>query len=549
MTPVNLSFNIDGKSSEKEIAGIFERKFKKLLSCDSDRGSVEDSGKLSSSVFSKIFFDSASIDRSIDRLAAGFGFDFIHSNHLKYSGKYFRYMLGRLFSIMLDHSYLPMNMLRGHIRPVIKDKKICKSISANYRPVMNSCIILKVFEYALLPTVGERLEISPLQFGFTPGSDCQSAILFAKETILSYTGANSDVHCAAIDLSKAFDRVNFDIMLDKLCSSSLPSSIVRVIDYMLRNTHVNVCYGDYVGNDWKVKSGVRQGGILSPLLFNFYINECIKEVSSLSEGCRLCYQPANIICYADDVLLLAPSGNGLQRILNEFSRIIDGLRLIINTEKSNYIVFTHKRRDGARDICVSGFKMIRVRSIKYLGVVMTDNMSIDCDIDRTLDSFLRQFNGIFSKFSFVNFDILCYMFRTCVTSFYGVGVWIEQKLSARLIHKLSVAYHKAVKKVASLNVWDSNHVACERVGVDTMPHLIAKRLLSFYANVKQSKCKIISSLRYYFLSVSNLRFALQYVFRERYGVNDVSCNDIDALVARVDFVQKNEPRSHYSVSS
>jgi len=547
LNPRHRPVGIDGICSESGIVEIFEQKFKKILFNEFNGRSAISSNFANSSFISRLLFEGRVIDDSIDRLGVDTGFDFIHSSHLKFSGNIFRSFLRRVFSTMINHSYLPDEMLRGHIKPVIKDKKICQSLSSNYRPVMNSSMLMKVFEYSLQPVLVRKLNINPLQFGFTPGSDCHSAILFAKETILSYTGANSNVHGAAVDLSKAFDRVNFDILFDKLCKTGLPCSIVRIIDYMLRNTYVNVCYGDAIGEEWKVRSGVRQGGILSPLLFNFYINECIAEVSLQKVGCRLCFQPANIICYADDVLLLAPSNSGLQKLLDVFSRAVEGLNLVINEDKTNYIVFG--RKCPSDTICLSGTNLNRVVSIRYLGVTLSEDLSIKNDVERVLDSFLKQFNGMYSKFGFVDFDCLCYLFKTYSTTFYGMGLWIEQKVFKRQIQKLSVAYHKAVKRIASLNVWDSNHLACERVGVDTMPHLIAKRLLAFYSSLRFSSCVTISVLRYYFLYLSNLKSCIQTMFRDSYGVINASCNDFDALNARIDFVQKNEPRSCYVPSN
>jgi len=545
LNPTSHPPSIDGFCSESEISEQFKKKFEKVLADDTNRSNAVNSNCFESASMSRIMIDYKVVNDSIDRLKTGLGIDCLHSNHLKFSGKVLRNFSSRMFSAMVNHSYLPDAMLRGHIRPVVKDNKICKNLSNNYRPIMNSSMLLKTFEYALLPVLVKKLKICSLQFGFTPGSDCHSAILFAKETILSYTGSGSNVHCAAIDLSKAFDRVNFDVMLDKLCKTDLPDSVVRVIDYMMRNTYVNVCYGNYIGEKWKVLSGVRQGGILSPLLFNFYVDECIKEVSSLNVGCRLCYQAANIICYADDVLLLAPSGSGLRRLLDVFSHAVNDLRLLINAEKSKYIVFGGKCSSDNMGINSSVLSLKRVNSIKYLGVTLSADLSINSDIERVLDSFLKQFNGMYCKFGFVDFDTLCYLFKTYTTTFYGIGLWIEQRVVRRLIHNLSVAYHKAVKKVASLNVWDSNHDACERVGVDTMPHLIAKRLLSFYTSLRYSRCRMVNVLRYHLLYLSNLRQTIHMLFRDSYGVYDVSFNDYDALTARVDFIQMNEPRSHY----
>ena len=80
---------------------------------------------------------------------------------------------------------------------------------------MTSSMFMKMVEYSLLPTLSQKLKNPPLQFGFTEGSKCDSAVGMVKEQILRYGKAYANVHCAAIDLLKAYDRINCKIMMNK----------------------------------------------------------------------------------------------------------------------------------------------------------------------------------------------------------------------------------------------------------------------------------------------------------------------------------------------
>ena len=73
-----------------------------------------------------------------------------------------------------------------------------------------------------------------------------------------------------IDLSNAFDEITHDVMIDKLFKTSLPKITVRTIGYMLKNTFTDVHFNNGKGEKWKINKRSRQGGILTPLLFNFY---------------------------------------------------------------------------------------------------------------------------------------------------------------------------------------------------------------------------------------------------------------------------------------
>ena len=135
-------------------------------------------------------------------------FDLIHANHLQFSGPQLRALIERFFTICMLHPCVPKLMMQGVIKTVLKGNSICKANSENYRAVMNSSIFLKMLEYCLLPTLSKKLQITPLQFGFKEGSNCDWAIAMVKETIFRYKKASTNVHCAAIDLSKAYDEIN-----------------------------------------------------------------------------------------------------------------------------------------------------------------------------------------------------------------------------------------------------------------------------------------------------------------------------------------------------
>jgi len=269
----------------------------------------------------------------------------------------------------------------------------------------------------------------------------------------------------------------------------------------------------------------------------------------MKEGCRLCYQAANIICYADDILLLAPSAYGLRQLISVLETSLGQLQLKINVSKTNYIVFRcSKGMDIQTNVHSSGLVLERVNNLKYLGVYLSEDFGIQRDIDRVMTSFLRQFNSMYHKFHQVDPKILYYLFRSYTCSFYGVALWYGKTFKSCHLRKLAVAYHKAVKKVASMNIWDSNHVACEKVGVDTFPHLIAKRLISFYSRLVRSKSSMFILLRNYMMSLSSIGRFVSQLMLDNYQVRDILSNDIDALFARISFIQANEPRSHYAYS-
>ena len=115
-----------------------------------------------------------------------------------------------------------------NIKPVLKDGSICRTKYDNYRPVLNSSIFFKLFDYSLGPILKQNLIITPLKFEFITGSSCDMAITFFLINILPHKKNQSNVHCTSIDISKAFDELNITIPIDKLPNTNLPTLINNI---------------------------------------------------------------------------------------------------------------------------------------------------------------------------------------------------------------------------------------------------------------------------------------------------------------------------------
>ena len=352
-----------------------------------------------------------------------------------------------------------------------------------------------------------------------------------------------------IDLTKAFDKINVKILIDKLLQTTLPQAITRIIQFMLNNSYVNVRYNDFIGSEFLIKNGTRQGGILSATLFNFYINECLDEVSNMNIGCKLSNIKANILAYADDLIFLSPTSKGLQNIINMVDKILKKLCLVVNTSKSFYITFKARQSlDHNHIIKLSGATLEKTSEIKYLGVILSENMSLKNEIGKATKAFLKQFNGFYSKYNFLDSEILYFLFRTYTSSFYGSNLWFEQNLTTNGLRNISVTYHKAVKRTAGLKTWDNNHDACNIVNVNIFRHLVAKRMLNHFFNIINSKNSTFRSLRYFFMFDSKIKSCMDNIFSNWYNVQEFMHNDRSALISRINYVERTEPRSNYNVN-
>ena len=332
--------------------------------------------------------------------------------------------------------------------------------------------------------------------------------------------------------------------------SKLPVPIIKILKFMCENVFTHVCFNGFKGSTWKVGNGTRQGGILSPYLFNFYIDEVINKMCNINVGCSLSFESVNILAYADDILLLAPSLKGLQFLIDQFCYFIEGMSLNISTEKdkSEYIVFSNKKFSECYSIILNECVLKNVQASKYLGCIFSADLGVFNDVDKCNMTFLKQFNSLYHKFSFLNRDAQCFLMKSFCLSFYGAELWYDQFLIKRVVNKISVSYHRAMKRIAGLLTWDSNHLGAEITGLPIFKHFLADRMISFLFSIVFNKSNsLVGNLHNYFKYDSFLFRSISNIFNENYNVLDIFNNDLLALKSRIYFIQRTEPRSFYNI--
>ena len=174
----------------------------------------------------------------------------------------------------------------------------------------------------------------------------------------------------------------------------------------------------------------------------------INKVSTCNYGCRLGLFMSNIIAYADDLVVMAPSVTALQNILNICFREATNLSLTFNPNKSFCIKFFKGRKYEKINARVSlGNVLIDfIEKTNYLGFDLNFNLCNANDINRERSKFYKSFNSIFRRFYSVNIEILLFLFKSHCSQFYGSGLWTNYKGSSNVFRQFSVAYHNALKK-------------------------------------------------------------------------------------------------------
>ena len=228
------------------------------------------------------------------------------------------------------------------VKPLFK--KGSKTVPSNYRPISLLSLLSKVFERVVLDQTEEFLSLNKIlydyQSGFRKNHSTDTCLSFLNDKILKGFDDGLVTGMILIDLQKAFDTINHDILLKKLSIIGFSDHTVKWFQSYLSNRKFMVNLENSFSEVSSISCGVPQGSILGPLLFLIYVNDMPMAVK------------CDLFLYADDTCLVFQSKNvkDIEKQLNkDFANICDWfvdnkLSIHFGEDKTKSILFASKRK-------------------------------------------------------------------------------------------------------------------------------------------------------------------------------------------------------------
>ena len=216
---------------------------------------------------------------------------------------------------------VPSEWLKGVIFPIMK--KGDKNDMRNYRGISLLSVVGKVFAVILnnrLTEWGEGVLVEE-QFGFRAGRGCRDPLFVLREVVKNR--GRKTVYACFMDIKKAYPSVWRDGLWWKLWRMGVRGRMWRVLKKWNDRRECGVVWEGVVTDWFGMEVGVVQGCPLSPLLFSFYINDLAKEIKVKGGAVKYGEVRVAVLMYADDMVLLADTKDGLQQSINiayEYSR-------------------------------------------------------------------------------------------------------------------------------------------------------------------------------------------------------------------------------------
>jgi len=177
-------------------------------------------------------------------------------------------------------------------------------------------------------------------FGLSYSHPCLSTRVAGTQMTVKHTRCNTDT----VIRTFLIIIVVMIVILDNNNNTVQCCMTFRWLAYWYCNLQLLVCWQNVVSDPFLMSNGVRQGGILSPFLFRFYIRDLITKLTNTGLGCNIRGAIINVLCYADDMVLLAPSWAALQKLLNVLEAESLCINMSFNTKKTVCVVFNPTSR-------------------------------------------------------------------------------------------------------------------------------------------------------------------------------------------------------------
>jgi hypothetical protein len=249
-----------------------------------------------------------------------------------------------------------------------------------------------------------------------------------------------------LDASKAFDRINHWHLFNKLLFRGLPHVIVRLLVYWYTSQSFVVRWCNRVSSCFKTCNGVRQGGILSPVLFNVFMDDLSQQLGKIHIGCFRGDVCINHLFYADDAVLLAPSPSALQNLLNICEQFALEFEMVYNTKKTVCMVILPKKFTKLRVpyIYLYGKPLRQVAEQKYLGVFISSKQSDTRDLKRQMCAIYARGNMLIQKFRKCSTDVKIQIFKSYCNVYCG-QLW--SKYPDYAYRSVKVAYNNICRSL------------------------------------------------------------------------------------------------------
>ena len=487
----HISKVIDGKNKQPEIAEHFKEMYQEIYNIHDDtaefnRIKILNSNKINNTDLNIVNrITPAIVQKSIENFHNGKNDSFYEwrSDALKHAKELVATPLADLLKSMIIHGHIPPMFLLCSLIPIIKDNKASKMTSSNYRLIAITSLMLKILDHVVLDLFGSELTPSYHQFGFQKGKSTSLCTWTVMETINYFTNRGSPIFLCLLDLTKAFDFVKLSTLFEKL-SKKIPAILIRFLMASYTQQECFVTWDGHHSSTFSISNGVRQGAVLSPALFNFYIDDLYKQLENTGFGCKINRVYFGCFSYADDLALLAPSKEALQSLINKCQEFFKNHGIEISTNqdvkktKTKILIFGLKTKPAP--FLLNGKQLPTVESWQHLGHLLHQDGTLRHDLEEKRRAIIGRIHNLQQEIGNQHPTVYFALLRSYVFHLYGCQLW---DISDDSCNKLWAVWHRTIKLAYDLPHATHRYLLNDLVQLDHIKKVVLKRFTKFYQTI------------------------------------------------------------------
>lgn len=360
-------------------------------------------------------------------------------------------ILTSMFNTIYTTGQIPSDWLKSTF--VTLPKKSNASQCDDYRMISLMSHVLKIFLRIIHTRIYRKCDnqVDKTQFGFRNGFGTREALFSLNVLTQRCRDMNVNVFACFIDYRKAFDCVKHHKMIEILKETGVDQQEIKIISnlywHQVAEVRVETATSDVV----LIKRGVRQGCILSPLLFNIYSEAIFREaLDTVNGGITVNGIKINNIRYADDTVIMADNMADLQSVVDCIVQHSEQSGLHINIDKTKMLVFSKGNVNA--NLLIKGNTVQQVSSFKYLGTLINDQIDPRKEIRSRIEQARRVFTQMKTFFTRSDLSlelrirmIRCYIFSVLL---YGCESWTLNPSLERNLEAFEMYLYRRVLRIS-----------------------------------------------------------------------------------------------------
>ena len=518
----NFPKNVEGACSANNITDLFKDKFEKLYNRPNKTShhkvrallnKINDEIKPSNSSRNHVPCITVNlVKEAIDHIKTGKhdGDKGVMSDHFIFGSNKLFTLISMLFSAMLSHGSTCSSFVYSTIVPIPKNRRLSLSKTDNYRAIAMSNALTKVLDWIFIKLEGSVLHTDNRQFGFKQQSSTTMCTGLLMETVSFFTTRDSNVYTILLDASKAFDLVDYDNLFKLLYDRGMNKFMLRLLISLYTNQKLRVSWNSVNSEYFDVRNGVKQGGVLSPLLFSVYIDGLLTRLKASGLGCYVGNHYCGSLGYADDITLMSPTLNGLKEMLNICNLYAKEYSITFNPNKSQLIVFSnHQTADP--QLVFNGVKIDKHDSVIHLGhLLKCKPRSPGGILSKIKSDFSLSVNMFIANFGYISTEVKSKLFNQFCMPLYGI---VLGDITSQEAHDLHVAWKVACRRVMRLGPRTRSALIPGLMGCLPFESIVQKRLVRFLNSCINSSNELVSFVfKVSLFNNSNIGRSIRHLF-------------------------------------